>query len=38
LDTIIAQRLVRRICPHCKKEKEKTLEEQILIESMMKDI
>ena len=37
-DTIIAQRLVRRICPHCKKEKEKTLEEQILIESMMKDI
>ena len=38
LDTIIAQRLVRRICPYCKKEKEKTLEEQILIESMMKDI
>ncbi|PZM83602.1 hypothetical protein DLH72_03595 [Candidatus Gracilibacteria bacterium] len=38
LDTIIAQRLVRRICPHCKAEKEKTFEEQMLIESMMKDI
>ncbi|ATU05866.1 hypothetical protein BKN14_05560 [Candidatus Gracilibacteria bacterium HOT-871] len=38
LDTIVAQRLVRRICPHCKKEKEKTVEEQMLIESMMKDI
>ena len=38
LDTIVAQRLVRRICPHCKQEKEKTPEEQLLIESMMKDI
>jgi type II secretory ATPase GspE/PulE/Tfp pilus assembly ATPase PilB-like protein len=31
LDTIIAQRLVRRICPHCKKEKEKTVEEVAII-------
>jgi type IV pilus assembly protein PilB len=38
LDTIIAQRLVRRICPNCKKEREKTSEEQSIIESMMKEI
>lgn len=37
LDTIVAQRLVRKICPHCKAEKEKTSEEQALIEAMMKD-
>lgn len=38
LDTIVAQRLVRRICPHCKEEKEITSEEKMIIESMMKDI
>lgn len=38
LDTIIAQRLVRKICSHCKIEKEKTVEEQAIIEAMMKDI
>lgn len=37
LDTIIAQRLVRRICPHCKKEKEKTPQDIALIEAMMKE-
>ncbi len=37
LDTIIAQRLVRRICPHCKIEKEKTLQDTALIEAMMKE-
>lgn len=37
LDTIIAQRLVRRICPHCKKEKEKTPEDIALIEAMMQE-
>jgi type II secretory ATPase GspE/PulE/Tfp pilus assembly ATPase PilB-like protein len=38
LDTIVAQRLVRKICPHCKKEKEKTPQEEQLINTMMKDI
>lgn len=38
LDTIVAQRLVRKICPHCKREKEKTPTEQSLVEEMMKDI
>jgi len=38
LDTIIAQRLVRKICPHCKREKEKTPQEQAMIEAMMKEI
>ncbi|MDD3794251.1 MAG: GspE/PulE family protein [Candidatus Gracilibacteria bacterium] len=38
LDTIVAQRLVRKICPHCKREKVKTPEEQSIIEAMMKDI
>jgi len=37
LDTIIAQRLVRRLCPHCKREKEKTPADVALLESMMKD-
>lgn len=38
LDTIIAQRLVRKICPHCKQEVEKTAEESKLIKEMMKEI
>ncbi len=38
LDTIIAQRLVRKICPHCKEELTKTQEETHLIKEMMKDI
>lgn len=38
LDTIIAQRLVRRICEKCKEEIKKTPEEEKLIESIMKDI
>jgi len=38
LDIIIAQRLVRKICPYCKREKEKTPEELLLVKSMMKDI
>ena len=38
LDTIIAQRLVRRICPHCKREKERTPLEISIIENMMKEI
>lgn len=38
LDTIIAQRLVRKICPHCKIKKDKTSQEQAIIEAMMKDI
>jgi len=38
LDTIVAQRLVRRICSHCKVEKEKTPEDTALIESMMEEI
>jgi len=38
LDTIIAQRLVRKICPHCKVEKEKTSQEIAIIENMMKEI
>ncbi len=38
LDTIIAQRLVRKICPHCKQEGEKTMEESKLIKEMMKEI
>ena len=37
LDTIIAQRLVRRICTHCKVEKEKTPQDVALIEGMMKE-
>lgn len=38
LDTIIAQRLVRKICPYCKKEKEKTPEETMLVQAMMSEI
>jgi type II secretory ATPase GspE/PulE/Tfp pilus assembly ATPase PilB-like protein len=38
LDTIIAQRLVRKICTHCKREKEKTPEEIAMVKAMMKDI
>ncbi len=38
LDTIIAQRLVRKICNKCKKEKKKTRQEIVIIESMMKEI
>lgn len=37
LDTIIAQRLVRRICPDCKVEKEKTPQDIGLLEAMMKE-
>lgn len=37
LDVIIAQRLVRKICSHCKCEKEKTAEEEAIIKSMMKE-
>ena len=38
LDIIIAQRLVRKICPDCKREKEKTAEEIAMVKAMMKDI
>lgn len=38
LDTIIAQRLVRKICSSCKVEKEKTPQEVAIIETMMKEI
>jgi type II secretory ATPase GspE/PulE/Tfp pilus assembly ATPase PilB-like protein len=38
LDTIVAQRLVRRICPHCKAEIEKTANEAKVIDVMMEDI
>ena len=38
LDIIIAQRLVRKICPDCKIEKEKTTEERAMVKAMMKDI
>lgn len=37
LDTIIAQRLVRRICPDCKVEKEKSSSDIAVIEAMMKE-
>ena len=36
LETIIAQRLIRRICPDCKHEVEVSKEEHQLIKSMMK--
>ncbi len=38
LDTVIAQRLVRKICPYCKKEVKKTHAEEILIENILRDI
>lgn len=37
VDTIIAQRLVRKICDHCKVEKQKEDDEKQLIKSMLKD-
>jgi type IV pilus assembly protein PilB len=37
LDTIIAQRLIRRICPDCKVEKEKTPQDVGILEAMMKE-
>ncbi len=37
LDTIIAQRLVRRICPDCKTEKEKTPQDIGILEAMMQE-
>lgn len=37
LDTIIAQRLIRRICPDCKVEKEKTPQDIGILEAMMKE-
>ncbi len=37
LDTIIAQRLVRKICNDCKVEKEKTLWELAIIKNMLSD-
>ena len=38
LDTIIAQRLVRKICPYCKKEVKKSKAEILLIENVFRDI
>lgn len=38
LDTIIAQRLVRKICPHCREEVEKTGWEKQAIDILLKDI
>ena len=38
LDTIIAQRLVRKICSNCKIQKEKTPQESNIINNMMKEI
>jgi type II secretory ATPase GspE/PulE/Tfp pilus assembly ATPase PilB-like protein len=38
LDVVIAQRLVRKICPYCKKEVKKTHSEEILIENILRDI
>lgn len=38
LDTIVAQRLVRKICPDCKQEKEKSPEDVAIIEGMMDEI
>ncbi len=37
LNTIIAQRLVRKICSHCKQEKEKTDIETAIIKNMMEE-
>ena len=37
LETIIAQRLIRRICPHCKKEVEVTKDQEAVIKMMMKN-
>ena len=38
LDTIIAQRLVRKICTHCKIEREKTPWDIALIKAMMEEV
>ena len=38
VDTIIAQRLVRKLCPYCKKQRDKNPWETALIKNMMKDI
>jgi type IV pilus assembly protein PilB len=38
LDTIIAQRLVRRICPHCKVEREKTQWDIAMINNMINEV
>lgn len=38
LDTIIAQRLVRKVCDNCKTQYEKTPEETQIIKSMMNEI
>jgi len=38
VDIIIAQRLVRKICPDCKVEKTKTVQEIALIKTMMEEI
>ncbi|MDD3646714.1 MAG: GspE/PulE family protein [Candidatus Gracilibacteria bacterium] len=38
LDTIIAQRLVRRICPHCKTQREKTPGDIALMQGIMEEI
>jgi type II secretory ATPase GspE/PulE/Tfp pilus assembly ATPase PilB-like protein len=37
LETIIAQRLIRRICPYCKKEVEVTKDEEAVIQMMMQN-
>jgi type II secretory ATPase GspE/PulE/Tfp pilus assembly ATPase PilB-like protein len=38
LETIIAQRLIRRICPHCKKEVKVSKEEENIVKLMMQNI
>jgi len=38
LDTIIAQRLVRRLCSHCKREKEQTPWERAILNNMKNEI
>jgi len=38
LDTIIAQRLVRKICVHCKVEKQKTKAEILLLKNIIEEI
>lgn len=38
LDTIIAQRLVRKICSHCKVEREKTPQDIAMIKAMMQEV
>ncbi|MBN2853922.1 type II/IV secretion system protein [Patescibacteria group bacterium] len=38
IEFAIGQRLVRRLCPHCKKEKKATPEEEVKIRDLFKDI